>query len=585
MARLQPEIPDGIPAAVKARLRQETPWNEAALMVYAMRHPALASWASVLFNAEQEGCPREKSDAFVRTIAVDLVSVVADGNVDPDGIYNAFQIIGDKRVNGWYDRRLDVRKVDDRGRIARNARYIQRLLRDGRVTQRDLAVEVQQNVPVGADRPLLEDMLRKATPTPQGRLNTANLRARITECGVKIDSWKPVKQSDLIKSRLGALRDEADAPRRVQEAAAREAAKVAKVRAQEAADAATAARKVEAARVAEAARQVVEEAKPVVVVEPPRVEPEVSEVLSPNKRTYVRRPKDLSPKTAPTVITNPSSRDVAAHELMVMVLAALGVHTGKSIRFIPSMVMQHLAASAFESYVSSPGVGITHMGYKGYVTNVGGIPAVWRVEPVVVDYDVVPSELRFMDNAGTDVVKAAYKENPTAFDAGIAMVMDERYTPYLPVDDLVIPATQPEPSSEAGSEVGSVSDDAVEDVRGDTSVDTKEAPVEIVAPEVPQPPAPAPVLDQARVDDAVQDALSRVLPGVITSLQQAMLEQVTCMAEELGHAHAARVQRVAEARKALEDAEQEEHRARLHEEAGKLLAAVVEKLARNRHEV
>lgn len=344
-----------------------------------------------------------------------------------------------------------------------------------------------------------------------------------------------------------------------------------------------------------------------------------------------RREDDLAPKTEPTVISNPSPRDVVARKLMVDVLEELRRQTGEDLVFIPSLVMQGVAAVAFDNY-SAPGVGVSKMRYKGYVKNVAGARAVWRLDSVELGDVVIPDEMRLRDGIAAEIVRNARAAEPEAFEEGIAMALDGRYAPYRPVEDHVLDADRSPYSATGGDSDSGDDEDADNDVEvasggGDMGSDEDES-VREGAPVAPQPvvidegmveqivsrlldaraaqqeppPAPvseariaemidqavrkvqvpAPTLNQSVVDDTVQNALSRLMPSAAREMQSALQAMVAQTVDELGRQRATHEQRLAALRKELEDAERAARDASLRQEAAKLVAQAVGRLTKER---
>lgn len=540
-----------VPAEFRSRLRDMSPWGVVALLTYAMRHTECVTWAELLFAAEsRDACPRERSDAFVKAIALYLQCASANGKIDPDGISAMGRACSVPITNGWYRRDDDPRKVTDAERIARYARYMRQIRRAGCVTKRDLDEEVAENVLIPEDRPLILAIIRAAKPTPQGNINVRDFMEKLRSYDIVLDDGKALAETPQIKSRLAALRHEHDAP--IREAAARRRAE-----ALERKDAET--RVAEAARPAAAA--VVATSAPSV----PDVTPLSSERLPTQEREktriYVRRERNLTPKTEPVVIANPLPRDVITYQFLVRILTSLTM-SHWPVPFIPASMTQAVAPLIFPHY-QVPSVAISQLAYKGYLTNVAapGAYAVWRLEPVVIGDIVIPEGLPVFTQQDANALVTRVFSDPDVRAKALAAVTDERYVPYVPVSDNVPDADPVQAAAEAVEQ----------------PVVVAEVSIPIAAPK-PEPP-PVPTIDQAMVDAAVREAVARIVPGLVAEAVRAELTKTVAQAAADREAHAARK---AELLAELERIEKSARDARLLEEAATLVRAAFDKVTQVR---
>lgn len=421
-----------VPPEFRNRLRESGSWSISAILTYAMRHVEYNTWAEVLFAAEtQDDCPRENADVVGRLLDGELAFACGGDGVDPDGIHGAARVTGVRIVDAsWYSRDRDTRVLTDVQRVLRSGRLVRRVIQKGRVPTVDIDRWLEASVIVPEDRPVIRAVIMAGKPSPANCTVDRNAIARkLVDIGVDGDAWRLSDLAFAVKRPLAVLRDKLDAPRRAEASALMRQA-----RAEQAAQTAPPSPVV----VREDPVPVEASAPPVLApVATPEPEPAVAPVPVAKKRGYVRKARDLTPRTTPTVIKRPVRRDVEVYGLMLLVLDVLGEMFEEDMPFIPAVVMGKVAQAVFGGY-QDPGVGISMVQRRGYVTNLAphNALAVWRVEHVEFGGVTVPENAAFSREDALEIVRTAFlididnDRELAAFERAIASVSDGRYTAY-----------------------------------------------------------------------------------------------------------------------------------------------------------
>lgn len=289
-------------------------------------------------------------------------------------------------------------------------------------------------------------------------------------------------------------------------------------------------------------------------------------------RVYRLRERVLTPSEGwKTVKASP--REWAAYDGELFVLRLMMERRGWPRRLLPSAMMARLAKYFFAGYVM-PSVGVSVMGYKGLHTNIAerNAPAVWRVEERIERIVTMgtPAAMLTEDEALAMIDEVFSTDD--ALESARRYVMQERFVPFLlrePEQGLAVVdapcETMPE---QAPAEAPAVVDEEALGAMVARLVDARLAVV--LASQ--HAPAPA-VIDDLAVERTVLAALVRILPPAVDAVLD---RRITSIMRDVELAVVRREQRVAEARRVLEEEERSLAEARRRKEVASLVLEVLE---------